>query len=388
MDPVTTRSRRPHFVFVAATLVVLVALLTYPLLRNHFEAVAVLDQVAGKPIPAPLTHYTHAVSVADLTLPLPSGAVRARLYTPTDNPNAPALIVLHGVHHMGMDEPRMIAFARAMASTGLRVLTPELPHIDDYHVDASTITTIGDTATWFSANTGNHPVGILGLSFSGGLSLMAAAQPAYAPHIKFVTAVGSQHSMARVAAYYRTGDAPRPDGTIEHLTPHEYGPLVIEYQHLEDFMPVGYSPQDLAAQRLVLRDHLYEDPTRERGDYATLTPAQARLAHRLMSTTSPTTQALLQASEQRHLDYATSVSPRGILHEVKVPVYILHGEGDNIIPAAESLWLASELPHGALQAMLITPVISHLDMDGKGPSTMDNLRLMHFFAQLLQAAQS
>ena len=387
MEPATTRSRRPYL-FIAATLVVLLALFAYPSLRNHLEAVAVLDQVAGKPIPAPLTHYTHAVMVTDLTLPLPSGTVRARLYTPTDESDAPALIVLHGVHHMGMDEPRMIAFARAMASTGLRVLTPELPHIDDYHVDASTITTIGDTAVWFSSNTGNQPVGILGLSFSGGLSLMAAAEPAYAPHIKFVTAVGSQDSMARVAAYYRTGNDPRPDGTIEHLTPHEYGPLVIEYQHLEDFMPAGYSPQDLTAQRLVLRDHLYEQPDRERTDFATLTPTQSTLAHQLMSTTSPATQALLQASEQRHLDYAATVSPRGCLHYLKVPVYILHGEGDNIIPAAESLWLASELPDGDLKAMLISPVISHLDMDGKGPSTMDNLRLMHFFAELLKAAQS
>ncbi|QMV19256.1 alpha/beta hydrolase [Granulicella sp. 5B5] len=378
------RPRRLHLVLIAF---VLVAAFCWPTVRRHLQAVAVLDQVATKPVPGLLLHFTHPVTVTDVTLPLADGPIRARLYAPADEPDAPPLVVLHGVHHLGMDEPRMIAFARAMASTGLRVLTPELPHIDDYHVDASTITTIGDTAAWFANNT-NQPVGILGLSFSGGLSLMAAAEPTYAPHIKFVAAVGSQDSMERVAAFYRTGNDPRPDGTIEHLTPHEYGPLVIEYQHLQDFMPVNYTPQQVEAERLVLRDHLYEEPALEHAAMAKLPPDEAKLARELMDINSPETKALLAASELKHLDYATTVSPHGCLHYLKVPVYLLHGEGDNIIPAAESLWLAKDIPHGDLKAMLISPVISHLDMDGKGPTMMDNLRLTHFFAELLEASQS
>ena len=386
MDRYVTTPRRLRPLHLILFVLAILAAIAWPWVRVHLQAVAVLDQVANKPVRASLARFTHPVSVTDITLPLPSGVVRARLYTPTDEPNAPSLIVLHGVHHLGMDEPRMIAFARALSATGLRVLTPELPHIDDYHVDASTITTIGEAAAWFDANSGNRPVGILGLSFSGGLALMAAVD--YAPYIKFVTAVGSQDSMTRVAAYYRTGNDPRPDGTIEHLTPHEYGPLVIEYQHLDDFMPDNSTRDDLAAERLVLRDHLYEQPTRERDDLATLTPAQATLAHQLINTASPATQALLAASEQRHLADAATVSPSGRIGTLTVPVYLLHGEADNIIPAAESLWLASELPRNDLRALLISPVISHLDMDGKGPSTMDNLRLVHFFALLLHAAQN
>jgi dienelactone hydrolase len=63
--------------------------------------------------------------------------VRARLYLPEGRPNAPSLIVLHGVHHLGIDEPRLEAFATAIANCGIRVLTPELPDIKDYHVVAS-----------------------------------------------------------------------------------------------------------------------------------------------------------------------------------------------------------------------------------------------------------
>jgi len=51
------------------------------------------------------------------------------------------------------------------------------------------------------------------------------------------------------------------------------------------------------------------------------------------------------------------------------------------------LWVASELPKGSLQAMLISPVMSHLDMDGTKPEAMDYWRLLHFFAEGMPAAE-
>ncbi len=109
-----------------------------------------------------------------------------------------------------------------MASCGIRVLTPELPGIKDYHVSEDSVRTIGESAKWFAGQTGG-PVGVMGLSFSGGLALVAAADPQYHADFKFVFAVGSQDSMARVAQYYLTGRDARPDGTVEVLPPHEYG---------------------------------------------------------------------------------------------------------------------------------------------------------------------
>jgi pimeloyl-ACP methyl ester carboxylesterase len=121
---------------------------------------------------------------------------------------------------------------------------------------------------------------------------------------------------------------------------------------------------------------------------AKLTWFQAAQAEQLMATTSAYTRQLLQASTARHLDYAKTVSPHGHLGQLDTPVYLLHGEADNIIPAAETQWMAAELPKHTLKAELISPVISHLDMDGLGPTALDQLRLVHFFALLLHAAES
>jgi acetyl esterase/lipase len=107
----------------------------WPYLVAQLQAVAVLDKV-GKPADscAGALAGGEPVKTTEMTLQLPSGAVRARMYTPVRHPDAPGMVVVHGVHYLGMDEPRLEAFASAMAGCGLRVLTPELPNIKDYHI--------------------------------------------------------------------------------------------------------------------------------------------------------------------------------------------------------------------------------------------------------------
>ena len=209
------------------------------------------------------------VRTEDMQFTTDAGVVRGQALSAGASPDAPGLVVLHGVHHLGIDEPRLVSFALAMASCGVRVLTPQLPGIKDYHVDRSSVRVIGESARWFAGQTGG-PVGVLGLSFSGGLALVAAGDPLYRPDFKFVFAVGSQDAMDHVAKYYLTGKETRPDGTMERLTPHEYGALVLEYEHLEDFVP----QRDEAAIRPVLREHLYEDKSAEGLAEAKLNPRQ------------------------------------------------------------------------------------------------------------------
>jgi pimeloyl-ACP methyl ester carboxylesterase len=364
---------------------VVVAAFAWPFACACLQALAVLDRVADRTVPAPLGWtVSEPVTTTEITLPLPSGAIRARMYAPVNRPDAPSIMVIHGVHYLGINEPRLVAFASAMSSCGLRVLTPELAEIKDYQVGANSIASIGDAAVWLDHQNGNRPVGVMGLSFSGSLALLAAAEPQYRPDIKFVAAVGSEDEMSRVANYYITGRDQRPDGSVEILPPHEYGALVLEYENLEDFVPAA----DLPAVRSVLRDHLYEDVPAERAALAKLTPAQAAEARQLMDTTSPITRRMLAESNARHLEAMASVSPHGHLAQITAPVYLLHGEADNVIPTTETEWLEREIPRKLLKAALISPVISHLDLDDTGPTFVDQWRLVHFFARILRAAET
>lgn len=355
----------------------------WPFVRAHLQAMAVLDLVGGRPVPVLLRKMIEEPVVKkEIELPSTGGLVRARMYLPERRAHAPALMVLHGVHHLGIDEPRLVSFAAAMASCGLQVLTPELPNIKDYHIDAGAVRTIGESALWFSAQTG-APVGVMGLSFSGGLALLAAADPMYQPSFKFVLAVGSQDEMSHVAQYYLTGREPRPDGTVEVLSPHEYGALVLEYEHLDDFVRAN----DVAAVRAVLREHLYEDKMGEQAALNKATARQRAEAIALMDTNSPRTRARLAADKMLRGREMERLSPHGVLETMRTPVYLLHGKADNIIPSAETLWMAKELPDTTLRAALVSPVLSHLDVDSAKPGVRDAWKLVHFFALVMQAAE-
>jgi pimeloyl-ACP methyl ester carboxylesterase len=381
--PRVIRLRKKSFVALLLVSAVLCCAVAWPFTKAHLQAVAVLRLVGGQPVPWIVSKLvSEPVRTEEVTFSTANGVVRGRLYLPERHRDAPGLVVLHGVHHLGIEEPRLMSFAAAMASCGLRVLTPELPGIKDYHVDSASSRVIGESTQWFSAKTGG-PVGVLGLSFSGGLALVAAGNPVYQPDFKFVFAVGSQDAMDHVAAYYLTGQEVRPDGTTERLTPHEYGALVLEYEHLEDFVPI----EDEAVIRPVLRQHLYEDKTAEELAKAKLNERQRAEAKELMDSNSATTRAKLAAANVKHADEMEGLSPHGVLRTMTTPVYLLHGEADNIIPAAETLWMASELPGTSLQGALVSPVLSHLDLDGAKPGVLDQWRLVHFFGLVMQAAE-
>ena len=289
--------RRGTFAALLTASAVILCMAAWPFTKAHLQALAVLKLVSGQPVPWIVGRaVADPISTEDIQFPSDAGVVRARLYLPENKPNAPTLIVLHGVHHLGMDEPRLTAFAAAMASCGLRVLTPELPGIKDYHVDRNSVQVIGESARWFAQKTGG-PVGVMGLSFSGGLALVAAADPVFHPDFKFVLAVGSQDAMDHVANYYLTGRELRPDGTTELLPAHEYGALVLEYEHLEDFVPAA----DIGAIRPVLRQHLYEDKSAETAAEAALNDTQRREARELIDVNSPATlRKLASVADEAH----------------------------------------------------------------------------------------
>ncbi len=91
-----------------------------------------------------------------------SGLMRARLYLPEGVSHPHGMVAVHGIHHLGMDEPRLVSFAKAIAGSGLVVLTPQIDSLADYHVDGSSIPMIGESAVWLDGRLGGHRVTVTG----------------------------------------------------------------------------------------------------------------------------------------------------------------------------------------------------------------------------------
>jgi pimeloyl-ACP methyl ester carboxylesterase len=288
------------------------------------------------------------------------------------------MVVVHGVHHLGVNEPRLMAFSRALAQSGIRVFTPELPDIADYQITHDSVDVIGAAAQHFSQQMGT-PVGVLGLSFAGGESLLAAADPRYANSIAYVMSIGAHEDMHRIADFFVTGRIARPDGTVASLKPHEYGPLVLMYSHLDEFFP----HPDTAAAHEALKQLLWEDVNDSKLATTKLSlPSQQKLA-RLYEHDSSIFNSEIKAATARHASEMATVSPHGQLQSLRRPVLLLHGAGDDVIPATEMLWLEKDIPENELRGALITPLLSHVDI-AKEPPLREKLALVHLMAQLIE----
>jgi pimeloyl-ACP methyl ester carboxylesterase len=136
-----------------------------------------------------------------------------------------------------------------------------------------------------------------------------------------------------------------------------------------------------------LREHLYEDKSAEELAKAKLNERQRAEVSELMDSNSAVTRAKLATSDTKHAKEMEELSPDAGLRTMTMPIYLLHGQADNIIPAAETLWMASELPQSALQEVLVSPVLSHVNLDATNPGVWDQWKLVHFFAVALHAAE-
>src|SRR5580658_7747787 len=79
--------------------------------------------------------------------------IRARLYLPRGASQG-AMVLVPGVHHLGIDEPRLVHFARAVSASGVVVLTPEIGALVDYRIEGASADEIGEAAHALRERTG------------------------------------------------------------------------------------------------------------------------------------------------------------------------------------------------------------------------------------------
>jgi dienelactone hydrolase len=368
--------RRPKPGRIALLLTAILLLLLWPFASEHLRAMSLLARMSQQQsLLARLTK--DSFSVRSVTFSGTNVPIRAKLYVPENVQHPPAMVVVHGLHQLGMEEPRLVNFAKALAETGVEVLTPQVDAIADYRVVPESIDVIGKSTQELGRIAGQQ-VGVLGLSFAGGLSLMAAADSKYADFICFVAAVGAQDNVQRVEHYLVEGRTEWPDGRPLTTPPHEYGWLILIYSHPEDFFPAA----DVESARNSLRLLLHEDVDGAKHLSQALSPAGQALMSAIFQHQRDSFRTKLAADLESHSAEAVAVSPHGHLQGLKAKVLLVHGEGDDVIPPSETEWLARDIPNRNLQEVLISRAISHVNLE-RQPGWRDQLAVVHWIALVL-----
>jgi dienelactone hydrolase len=359
-------------------LIAAVVLLVRPAFA-HLRAASLLVRFADPAATGAVADVArHEVVATDMALP----HGRARLYSPVGKSDAPGIVLLHGVHWKGIDEPRLQRFAQTIAATGVTVMTPELRELADYRIDPASLDTIASATHALREKLGAEKVGVMGLSFAGGLALVAASDARFNADIGYVVAVGAHDDLPRVLRFFATDTIEKPDGSKEAMHAHDYGPLVLVYASIEDF----FAPNDVPAAREALRLWLGERFDDARAAAKPLSPEGAARMQQLFSHDVKSIAPELLAEIEKKKDAMRAVSPHEHMKDVKVPVFLLHGAGDSVIPASETMWLAADAPPGIVREALVSRAIEHVELHGE-PTAGDKWALVHFMSGVLAQAE-
>lgn len=356
----------------------------------HAEAAGFVVRAAGLGgLPARLLAWT-ATTTDERAIDVPwrNGSLRGRVYTPAGT-NAGAVLLVPGVHAAGIDEPRLAKFARDLSSTGRTVLAVELPPLKRYRITAELTDMIEDAAAWLSAQpsfTSSRPIGLAGISFAGGLSIVAAGRASVRDRVAFVLSFGGHGNFPRTLRYLCTGI--QPDGS--HRPPHDYGVAIIllgladRVVPAEQVAPLREGIETfLEGSRLDMVDK--EVAAREFARAREMAEALPEPARSLMRAVNDRDVARLGPILLPHVstyDGDPALSPS----EGSPPaaaIYLLHGSDDNVIPAMESTELAASLRSRGVEVhQLSTPLITHAEVDNAA-AVVDIWRLIRFCRRLL-----
>ncbi len=358
--------------------------------HDYVHGAAFVVQAAGmQGVARELAEWdSEAIDERPLRIPWRGGELAARFYNPHKR-SGRLILLVPGVHAAGIAEPRLVGFARDIASMGHPVVTAQLDDLTRYQITARTTDMIEDAASWLlspAAPMRDGAIGMMGISFGGGLTLVAAGRPALRDRVAFAMSFGGHGDLPRTLRYLCTGI--QPDGA--HRPPHDYGVAIILLGVADQVVPAAQVEPlrtailtFLEASRLDLVDKAAS--AREFEDARQLAGALPEPARTLM--------AYVNARDVEHLgpillphvsamggdpalSPARSPTPAG-------PVYLLHGSDDNVIPSVETTLLARELRgQGVRVHELETPLITHAEVD-RGAAISALIRLVKFWGDLL-----
>lgn len=337
-------------------------------------------------------------------LPTRHGPVAARLYRPAGGWSR-AVTLVPGVHMDGIDESRLVGMADDLAKSGYLVLTVAPPDLRRFQITPANTDVIEDAAAWLAARPDLAPdgrVGMIGISFSGGLSLVAAGRPSLRGRVAFVLSFGGHGDLPRVLRYLCSGQAQaHPSAAAlarvpgaEHLAtrpPHDYGVAVVLLGLADHVVPAAQvAPLRegirlyLAASSLTLVDMARADQEFAHARaYAATLPEPART---LMTAVNDRAVDKLGPVLLPVLDEAAAIQDPALSPErspiTDAPVFLLHGADDTVIPSAETVMLADYLHGHTPVHALLSGLITHAEVD-QAASSVEVWRLVGFWKTLM-----
>lgn len=276
---------------------------------------------------------------------------------------------------MGRLHPQLVRFARALSATGTAVLVPEVPEWRALNVTPRvTAPTIRGAADLLDrrADVSEEKYGLIGFSFGAPQVAIAAADERLQGRVAGAVLFGGYCSLERTLVFQMTGRH-EWDGVDYASSPDPYGRWVVGSNHLTDvpgYEDAGDVAEALhllaaaASDRRVKAWEPYHDPMIEELRASLPGRRQELFDYFARSTRGGRKEGADGAFLASGLALACQrveplLEPMDALAHVSMPMRLIHGRGDRLIPFTEGLRLGDGLPAQALQDLTVTGLIDH-----------------------------
>jgi dienelactone hydrolase len=382
---------------IVAFMVVMLGILSYVAVP-YLRAASLFVRVAhvGGRVERLANGYAHAVTIMPPhTVHTRLGDVPAQFYRPAGSFSRSVLLI-PGIHSMGIREPRLTALAQDLAGSGDLVMTLALPDLQHYQLTTQSTDVIEDAVEWMTKQPELAPdgrVGVVGISFAGGLSVVAAGRPSIRDKVAYVLSFGGHADLPRVLHYLATGEEEQLPG-VKLVPPHDYGVAVILHQFAdqgivppEQIEPLrkGVETFLLASQLTLVNMDQANATFQQARDYAKTLPepAQTYMTYVNDRNVKKLGPALVPYLSESGVDSPNLSADRAPTVPA-APVFLLHGSEDSVIPTAESVLLADYLRmKGADVHLLISELITHAEVD-RAAAASDTWKLVSFWSDVLK----
>jgi dienelactone hydrolase len=343
----------------------------------------------------------------DMWVPTRSGNIPARLFEPEGRARR-TLLLMPGVHRDGINESRLVGLAEDLSATGYRVVTVAAPDLQKFKVTPEVTDVIEDAVKWTSEQPQfrtDGKIGIVGISFTGGLSIVAAGRDSIRDRVAFVMSFGGHGDLARALHYLASGDVVGNLEQAKHSSavagadhvgvhpPHDYGLAVVLLNLADRVVP----PDQVAALAkgidgfLLASSLAVTDPPKsvpvfeEMKKYQETLPEPSRtymqyVNDRAVDKLGPILLPIVE-SLKNHPGMAALSAERAA--PPTAPIFLLHGVDDSVIPSVETVLLAEHLKGKADVTGLLSGLITHAEVN-RTPGATEVWRLASFWRQIMK----
>jgi hypothetical protein len=166
---------------------------------------------------------------------VPEAGFTVHLYQPA-RPAHSTLVLVPGLHPLGVADERFQGFAAACAGAGFLVLAPDVAEFRAFRIEATVVDRLARLVHALPRHlpaSALENVGLFGISYAGGPVLMAAARPDVARALHFVGAFGGYYDLAHAVDFAVTGAHP---AAAELPPPHQWARMVFVAHDAESFL--------------------------------------------------------------------------------------------------------------------------------------------------------